>query len=379
MARTPDNDSPHSEHHHDHDHTGYYAILQSRQLGRIASSAAVLAVIAMVVALSMLQDLLTPLIVAVFLMILVDAISRLVAKWAPWSPEWLRVSAGFILMILILAGAVAVTIKSAPGFAGELRGAKDKLEHMIDAATAQMPLSVEPADTLLRGIDLKPYLKASLGTVRHLATSTLFVVIYLGFLLASRGAFRHKVDLLFPDKSSRGHAQRVFQRVRQGAEDYIGLQTLKAVVLAGIAWAVMAAVGLHNALFLAFLTLLVAYIPIVGPAAAVVFPTLLAVLQFDLTWRPLVMYVALQSVVVALDSVLMPRLQADKLDVDPVVVLLSLGFWSLIFGVAGALLSTPLTVVVIAIAGETPSLRWLAVVLSKGSRKAEAAATEAGP
>ena len=67
-----------------------------------------------------------------------------------------------------------------------------------------------------------------------------------------------------------------FQRVRQGAEDYIGLQTLKAVVLAAIAWAIMAAVGLHNALFLAFLTLLVAYIPIVGPAAAVVFPTLLA-------------------------------------------------------------------------------------------------------
>ena len=169
----------------------------------------------------------------------------------------------------------------------------------------------------------------------------------------------------------------MFQRVRQGAEDYIGLQTLKAVVLAGIAWIIMAAFGLHNAMFLAFLTLLVAYIPIIGPAAAVVLPTMLAVLQFDLTWRPAAMYVLLQALVVILDSILMPRLQADKLDVDPVVVLLSLGFWSLIFGIVGALLSTPLTVVIIAIAAETPSLRWLAVVLSKGGRKAEAIAAEA--
>jgi predicted PurR-regulated permease PerM len=51
--------------------------------------------------------------------------------------------------------------------------------------------------------------------------------------------------------------------------------------------------------------------------------------------------------------------------VDPVVVLVSLTFWSLIFGIIGAVFSTVLTVVVIAIASETPRLRWLAIVLSK--------------
>ncbi|HEY3812795.1 MAG TPA: AI-2E family transporter [Caulobacteraceae bacterium] len=377
MARTPDGETPQHDHHDHHDHAGYYAILQSRQLGRIASAASVLAIIAAVISLWLLRGLLTPLIVAVFLMILIDSISRYVARAAPWTPEWMRVSAGFVVLSLLLALAASVSLRSAPGFAAELGGAKFKLMHMFDAATAALPVSVAPADVLLHNIDVKPYLASSVRKTGHLLESTLLALIYLGFLLAARGAFRQKIGLLFPDKQSRGHAQRVFQRVRQGAEDYIGLQTLKAVVLAVLAWIIMTALGLHNALFLAFLTLLVAYIPIIGPAAAVVLPTLLAVLQFDMTWRPVAIYLLLQSLVVLLDSILMPRLQADKLDVDPVVVLLSLGFWSLIFGVVGALLSTPLTVVIIAIAGETPSLRWLAVMLSKGGRKAEAIAAEA--
>ena len=197
---------------------------------------------------------------------------------------------------------------------------KYKLLTVIDAATATLPFSVKPADTLLHDVDVKPFLGHAVNMTGHLLEATLLAVIYLGFLLAARGAFQQKIALLFPDKLSRGHAQRVFQRVRQGAEDYIGLQTLKAVVLAALAWAIMAGFGLHNAMFLAFLTLLVAYIPIVGPAAAVVLPTILAVLQFDLdlaTRSPCTR--RSRRWWVLLDSILLPRLQAEKLDVDPVV------------------------------------------------------------
>ncbi|HWE46922.1 MAG TPA: AI-2E family transporter [Caulobacteraceae bacterium] len=383
MTHTPGGEPPpheaHHEPHHTHGHDYAYAVLQSRQLGRIATSASVLAIIATIISLWLLRNLLTPLIVAVFLMILIDSVSRQVARVAPWTPEWMRVSAGFVLMLLLIALAATVSVRSVHGFALELGAAKYKLLTMVDSATAQLPFSIASADTMLHSIDVKAFVFGVLGKAGHLTESTLLGAIYLGFLLASRAAFRHKVELLFPDKQSRGHAQRVIQRVRQSTEDYIGLQTLKAVVLAVIAWGIMAAFGLHNAIFLAFLILLVAYIPIIGPAAAVVVPTVLAILQFDMTWRPLALYVLLQGLVVALDSVLLPRMQAEKLDVDPVVVLLSLGFWSLIFGVTGALLSTPLTVIVIAIAGETQSLRWLAIMLSKGARKAELVARETEP
>ena len=77
------------------------------------------------------------------------------------------------------------------------------------------------------------------------------------------------------------------------------------------------------------------------------------------------MGVALEASAIAIARLLRPRLQGERLDVDPVVVLVSLGFWNAIFGITGALFSTLLTVVVIAIVAEVPRLKWLAVVLSK--------------
>jgi predicted PurR-regulated permease PerM len=52
------------------------------------------------------------------------------------------------------------------------------------------------------------------------------------------------------------------------------------------------------------------------------------------------------------------------LNLDPVVVLLSLAFWSILLGATGAFLSTPLTVAAMAILAEFRSTRWLAIVLS---------------
>jgi predicted PurR-regulated permease PerM len=214
-------------------------------------------------------------------------------------------------------------------------------------------------------VDPRPYFSDMLSGLRLIATDLVLVLIYLGFILASRRSFDHKLERLFPTSKSRHHAQRVFRRVRKGTESYVGLQAFKGLLLGIIFWVVMRVFGLHNAVFLAFLVFLASFIPILGPAAAVVAPVVLALSQYGLDWRPILMFVALETTVIGVDSILLPRLQGEQLDVDPVVVLVSLSFWSLLFGIIGALFSTVLTVVVIAIASETPRLRWLAIVLSK--------------
>jgi AI-2 transport protein TqsA len=315
-------------------------------------------------ALHFMTDLLTPLIVAIFLMILVDSVSRLVARVAPRSPEWARVTAAFVLMTVLLGLAVTLVLFSAPGFAGSVRGMGPQLQVILTEMTARFGLPTAQVKVLIASIDVRHYIALLLLAMQQMTTGLILVIIYLGFLLAARSSFDRKLRVLFPDSEALGHAERVFIRVRSGAESYVGLQTFKALMLGAISYAIMAAFGLQNALFLAFLVFLGAYVPILGPAAAVIFPSVLGVLQFDLTWRPLAMFIALQALVIIIDNILLPRLQGERLDVEPVVVLMSLGFWSLIFGMTGALLSTPLTVVVIAIAAETPRLRWLAVALS---------------
>ena len=57
-------------------------------------------------------------------------------------------------------------------------------------------------------------------------------------------------------------------------------------------------------------------------------------------------------------------MQGDSLNMDPVVVLLSLAFWGLIWGMTGMFLSTPLTVMAMVILAQFDGARWLAVLLS---------------
>jgi len=80
--------------------------------------------------------------------------------------------------------------------------------------------------------------------------------------------------------------------------------------------------------------------------------------------------VALGGVSFIIESVILPKLQSDRLNLDPVFILLALGFWGAMLGLPGALLSTPLTVMVMAIAAEFDGTRWLALLLSKNGELA---------
>jgi AI-2 transport protein TqsA len=56
------------------------------------------------------------------------------------------------------------------------------------------------------------------------------------------------------------------------------------------------------------------------------------------------------------------------LNLSPFIVMASLAFWAMIWGVVGAFLSIPLTTSLIIVCGHIPSLRWGAVLLSAESR-----------
>ncbi|MEI9891429.1 MAG: AI-2E family transporter [Caulobacteraceae bacterium] len=61
-------------------------------------------------------------------------------------------------------------------------------------------------------------------------------------------------------------------------------------------------------------------------------------------------------------------MQGRSLNLDPVVILLALSFWGLVWGVPGMFLSTPLTVTLMVIADQFQSTRWVAILLSSDGK-----------
>ena len=199
------------------------------------------------------------------------------------------------------------------------------------------------------------------GAFSQFVESAVFVLVYLGFLLASRRGFHSKMLELFQNDDERSEATRVFDRVRHGVESYIWVQTVIGLLITGLSAVVMLACGLTHIPFWCVIIFLANYIPAIGAAIGVLFPAAFGLVEFDGLWRALILVGGLETIHFAVSHVVQPRMQGRSLNVDPIVVLLALTFWGAVWGVVGAFLSTPLTVLAMAILALTVEYRYLPI------------------
>ena len=314
------------------------------------------------------QGILSPLVVAAFMIVLVDGISRALHRRLPRTPAWLRVGLAGTVILLGFGFVAGLFVAEASPFAVQLRALAPKVDVVMVKALTMVGAPPITIEQMFSGMDTGRVVGEVFSTARHFTSYAALVIIYFGFLAVSRATFSRKFDRLYVTTAHRASALRVLGSVSHAVERYAWLQTLKALIIAIAAWAMMAALGLHDAIFVAFLVFLTAYVPIVGAVMGSVFPGLLALSQFDDLARPLLLVAVLATSVFVVDNIIMPKLQGDELNLDPLLILISLGFWAAILGAPGVLLSTPLTVTVMALAAEFESTRWVAILLSRDGR-----------
>ena len=325
----------------------------------------VIAVIAAGAALRWMGDIITPLLLAIFLTVMVDGFGRVIRRRLPWIPAGGAVATAIVISAgLFVLGAIVIA-NNAGGFIVSLTGAEPKLNAMIANTTHALHIrGPHSLDQMFRHLDPTTYLGAIAQGLQGFASSALFVLVYLGFLIASRHAFERKAVRLFQAREERQEALQVFLRVRDGIERYLWIQTVLGAVIAVASWGVMVLAGLDNAVFWAFLIFIVNYVPIVGAVAAIVLPALFALLQFDGYGRAAIVLGGLWLITFVVGNILLPRMQGERLNMDPLIVLLSLAFWGALWGLPGMFLSTPLTVLAMVILAQFDGSRWIAILLS---------------
>lgn len=324
----------------------------------------VVAIVAAGGALFWLREILTPFALALFLLLMIDGLARWVQSRTGVSARS-AMALALVLIVLGFVGAVWVFVDGAAAFLAESARLGDRLNEVI-ADTARLFGATAPptAAELVRGLNLQSYAGAVAGAAQGVIADAFFVLVYLGFLTASRAGFASKAAEIFATAKAKAEADEIFIRVRNGVEGYLWVQTVTGLMIAGAAWAIMTAVGLHNALFWAFVIFLVCYIPVIGGAIAGLAPPLFALVQFETYWQAAALLVGLQGTLFVVGNLIQPRMQGEDQNIDPVVVLLALAFWGALWGLPGMFLSTPLTVFLIAVLAEFPGTRWAAVLLS---------------
>jgi len=165
----------------------------------------------------------------------------------------------------------------------------------------------------------------------------------LGFIIQSHsGLFSFVEKRLGKEEVAR--LQATIQKIEGDIIAYFGTKTamsLGTAVVTGIVLLLFKAKFIYFSLLIIFM---LNFIPIIGSLIAVVIVLILYVLSFGLSANVAWLLIILMAVQVLFGSILEPKIAGSRLNISPILIILSLYLWGWIWGIIGMLLSVPLTI-----------------------------------
>jgi AI-2 transport protein TqsA len=141
---------------------------------------------------------------------------------------------------------------------------------------------------------------------------------------------------------------------------YLVVRSLMSIITGVLVWAFIWLLGLPLASEWGVIAFVLNYIPFIGPLIATVLPTCFAVAQFDAWQNAVVMFACLNVIQFLVGSYLEPRVAGNTLSMSPFLVLLSVFFWTWLWGIAGALIGVPIVIAVLTLCEQHEASRWVA-------------------
>ncbi len=313
-----------------------------------------------------LREPLTQFALALILWLTIDGLAETINTRVPFMNKL----AALPLAILVVLGLVTligfVVVTNIQAMSGQFGAYEDRLNNVITQAYLALGIAgpIPSFADLIARLDPASIASQVGAGLRNLASDIIFILIFLGFLFPAAAMMTTKLDFIFGTGPQREAAREVFHRIRVSMERYLWVQTAVSLIITGLTYATLIAVGLENALFWSFVIFFLNYIPTIGSIVAVVVVTAVALVQFSTLGPIAAVAIGAGAWQFLIGNFVQPRMTGDSLNLSAVVVLLALAIWGLVWGIAGAFLAAPLTVMLMIVLAQFPSTRWIAILLS---------------
>lgn len=158
---------------------------------------------------------------------------------------------------------------------------------------------------------------------------------------------------------------------------YMKVRLVVSLVDAAICYGFFRLIGLEEPLAWAILVGTLNFIPFIGPLVVALFLGLFAAAQFGSLWMVLIAVGGTTAINFVLGSYIEPLIAGSALSMSAVLVLFSVFFWAIIWGIPGAFIGVQIMILGLAILRVMPSAAWIAELFS-GDGGAKRTKDEAG-
>jgi len=346
------------------------APIRSSGFRRLITAACSLAIsIAVYYILSLGRHFFVPLIMSFLAVYLVDILSRLVGRiriGGRKTPKLLAVILSFVLIFGVGSALASIVANNAFHVAAAAPKYQARLQQLQTQFFSQVGLE-EPPEMLglFKSLDLKGFFTDLARSVADLLESAVLVLIYALFMLVELRSLPAKLAALFPNRVRRQRVLQVLQRIDRDIHTYLGVKTAVSLTTALLAYILMRIVGLDFSEFWALLIFILHFIPTIGVILATILPTLLAAVQFDHIGPCLAVGIGITAIAMLMGNIVEPNIMGETLNLSPLTVIIALILWGTVWGIVGAFLCVPLTVILVIVLSNFRATRWVSILLSK--------------
>lgn len=158
-----------------------------------------------------------------------------------------------------------------------------------------------------------------------------------------------------------------FKAITEQIQRYIILKIAINLAAGIVVWIFLSILGVEFPFIWGLFVFLFNFIPSIGSAIALALPVLMTLLEFGSITFALVIALILMAIQTIFFNLIEPNLIGKRLNLNPLLILLSVLIWGYIWGIVGMLLSVPLTAIIKIIISnsESENLRFISDLMSQ--------------
>ena len=351
--------------------------LDPKRLNSTALSLGVIAVIAVGLVLEAAQSVVLPLLIAWLLSyVLTPVVNFLVRRLRIPAP--VAVVFVVILLLMIAWGVGLVIQQRLFAFAQAFPKYEGKLTDLYNHYGKEFDIPASVLKDFDWASQIGPLLVKTSRFFITFISKAVLVMIFMVFMLLAKPYANDKLRAALPERADT--FIQITNAISNQISVYLGSLFVISMVTGILVWGVLEWMGIEFAFTWGLLAFVLNFIPTIGSIVASIPPVLMALVQHHpALWPAAGVALVLLGIQMILGNVVAPKVYGDRLNLSPVVILLSLLFWGWLWGITGALLAVPLAAAVQITLAHIPPLAPLAVIMGSGKRYAKRTTPEPGP
>jgi len=218
------------------------------------------------------------------------------------------------------------------------------LDRFIDRTASQIALTQERT----RAVRIETP-NSALGLLTssapHLLIQLFFSLLVIYFFLSGWTAMRKKTIVSRGSFEGALTTARVIQQVVDATSTYLGTITVINIGLGALTALLLWWLGMPSPVMWGGIVAVLNYIPYLGPIASALLLFLGGLMIYPDVWTALMPPAAFISLHLIEANIFTPLVVGKRLTISPLAILVSLSFWSWVWGTTGALLAVPLLII----------------------------------